>query len=505
MPQQPPKSSRGKGDTKSKKGRSDKGKGSEKKDEIEDTGAIDAEQMGNGCFEFINGAVYEGDWKIFEEGKCRHGFGAFANSGETYRGEWKRNVIHGQGTYEFANGNIYRGEFVGGMFDGNGTYRWADTSVYEGQWYKNKMHGLGTYTTKNGDRYHGSFERDQFLNSQGYWIPPAELADHATDSITHDGNAVNVDAPETLKTYRGACACRSVRVHMTPPLLKTYICHCSQCRRLNGGPFTLYALCDESQIKFTGTGQFKSYATSEDIMRYHCKTCGSPLATHLANQRRFRVPVARFLWHGNQIDRTVAPTVHEHYQDRVMDMPDSLIKYKTTVEAGETMGDSELTDKKRMAKTKSADKKKGESLRGACLCGNVQITTSVGPQGDHGHLCHCSACQSYCGSPFVSFGVFPDNAVSFTGAEFLRSYQTTAGAMRYRCRVCFALCRLHLPARRLSHIPLALLGVVPSVPAFHQYYSNRLMDCNDTATKFIREKGSKAVVSRIEESDVPEQ
>ncbi len=70
-------------------------------------------------------------------------------------------------------------------------------------------------------------------------------------------------------------------------------------------------------------------------------------------------------------------------------------------------------------------------------------------------------------------------------------------AMRYRCKVCNVLCRLHHPGRRLSYIPLAMLGVVPPVPSFHQYYTSRMMDFEDSAVKYEKEKGGKAVTAPI--------
>jgi len=289
---------------------------------------------------------------------------------------------------------------------------------------------------------------------------------------------------------------------VTTPAVKSFFCHCNMCRKATGGPFTVYALVDEGQIKFTGTGQLKAYQSSEECTRYFCKHCGSPLATHVVNAGQYKVPLARFTWHGNQIDRLVAPSAHEFYTDRVLDIPDALPKFKTSQEAGDLLGDTDLADKKRTAKTKSADRKRVvEQFKGSCLCGAVTIQTTCAPAGDSGHMCHCSACQSYTGTSCVAYGVFPDNAVSYAGSENLRAFQTTPGAMRYRCKTCSSLCRLHLPGRRLSQVPLALLSISPVLPGFHQYYTNRLMDMADESIKFEKEKGGKAFSSIIQNTD----
>lgn len=42
----------------------------------------------------------------------------------------------------------------------------------------------------------------------------------------------------------------------------------------------------------------------------------------------------------------------------------------------------------------------------------VSVTITTAPQGDLGHFCHCTDCQSNCGAPCVAYGIFADTAVS---------------------------------------------------------------------------------------------
>ena len=270
------------------------------------------------------------------------------------------------------------------------------------------------------------------------------------------------------------------------------------CRRATGGPFTSYALVEQSAVRFTGTGRFTAYESSDDCTRYHCRNCGSFLASQLGSTRQYKVPLARFTWHGNQIDRSVAPTHHEYYQDRVMDFDDLLPKYKITSDKSETLDAAEPLEKKR-TKTKTADKKGkgGDILKGTCLCGAVTVSSSTTPQGESGHVCHCNTCKSNCGTSCVFYGSFPDNVLNYTGAENLRAYETKQGSMRYKCKHCSSLCRLHNPGRRLSFVPLALFGNVPSVPLYHQYYTNRLLDLDDDSVKYEQEKGGKALSAPV--------
>jgi hypothetical protein len=71
------------------------------------------------------------------------------------------------------------------------------------------------------------------------------------------------------------------------------------------GPFTTYALVEEDKVKFTGMGQFRAFQSSEECIRYFCKQCGSPLATQVVATRQYKVPLARFQWHGNQARNTI--------------------------------------------------------------------------------------------------------------------------------------------------------------------------------------------------------
>ena len=67
-------------------------------------------------------------------------FGTYAVDGDKYVGEWKDDLLHGQGTYTYANGDKYVGEFK-----------------------DNKKHGQGTYTFANGKRVAGYFRNNEYI------------------------------------------------------------------------------------------------------------------------------------------------------------------------------------------------------------------------------------------------------------------------------------------------------------------------------------------------------
>ena len=44
----------------------------------------------------------------------------------TYEGNFKDNVMEGEGRYVYSNGDAYRGAFVKGKFQGQGVYTFAN-------------------------------------------------------------------------------------------------------------------------------------------------------------------------------------------------------------------------------------------------------------------------------------------------------------------------------------------------------------------------------------------
>lgn len=108
--------------------------------------------------------------------KVRKGLGKHTYaSGETYEGEWDRDLPNGIGKHTFASGAFYEGCFVDGAFQGNGAYTWLDGAVYKGEWHANKMHGKGEYRTAPGDensnvKWEGDFINGRFDAGDGSYV-----------------------------------------------------------------------------------------------------------------------------------------------------------------------------------------------------------------------------------------------------------------------------------------------------------------------------------------------
>jgi len=80
----------------------------------------------------------------------------------------------------------------------------------------------------------------------------------------------------------GRCLCGSVRYEYVGEVKGSSYCHCDDCRRATGGPYTVGVQVDSDKLRMV-TGQVKGYTAIADsgrkITREFCPECGSPLFT----------------------------------------------------------------------------------------------------------------------------------------------------------------------------------------------------------------------------------
>jgi hypothetical protein len=81
---------------------------------------------------------------------------------------------------------------------------------------------------------------------------------------------------------RGGCLCGAVRYECTADPGNASYCHCDDCKRATGGPYTVGVLARAADLRILG-GQVKGYTSIADsgrkITREFCPNCGSPLFT----------------------------------------------------------------------------------------------------------------------------------------------------------------------------------------------------------------------------------
>ena len=130
-------------------------------------------QSGYGRFEYVNGTMYSGNWKLHQGAKVKHGHGkitfkSFGQSAgsevgyEEYEGDWEDDLMQGYGTYRYISGAVYTGQWSQGRQEGKGAIKYPDGSSYEGTWLKNQMHGEGCYVDAEGIRWPGIYVEGSF-------------------------------------------------------------------------------------------------------------------------------------------------------------------------------------------------------------------------------------------------------------------------------------------------------------------------------------------------------
>lgn len=78
--------------------------------------------------------------------------------------------------------------------------------------------------------------------------------------------------------HLGSCLCGAVRYEARAGIRAVSHCHCSMCRKAHGAAFASYGAVPLAQFTFlSGADRLRSYASSPEVTRRFCGTCGSCL------------------------------------------------------------------------------------------------------------------------------------------------------------------------------------------------------------------------------------
>lgn len=78
--------------------------------------------------------------------------------------------------------------------------------------------------------------------------------------------------------HNGSCLCGGVKFSITGALSPIQVCHCSQCRMAQGGPFATNIPVNTSALEFSSGEELLSrYESSPGKVRAFCSKCGSPV------------------------------------------------------------------------------------------------------------------------------------------------------------------------------------------------------------------------------------
>ena len=144
--------------------------------------------------------------------------------------------------------------------------------------------------------------------------------------------AANEDDGE--KRTNASCYCGKIQMEIRGRPVAVSICHCTVCRRLSGGAFSIQSLHSKNNFSCAAEEvDLWSIQSSPNVTRYRCKECGSPVYATLGKGKTYVVPRSA-LTNVAKDDECFAPTHHMHYKQRVIDVEDELPKFVGTSTPG---------------------------------------------------------------------------------------------------------------------------------------------------------------------------
>ena len=91
---------------------------------------------------------------------------------------------------------------------------------------------------------------------------------------------------------KGRCLCGKVSYEYEGEINEISMCHCSQCRKAQGGALATNSPIDANRFKVSGQEFIKEFECNENKVRAFCQNCGSPLYSarkDLPDIKRLRV------------------------------------------------------------------------------------------------------------------------------------------------------------------------------------------------------------------------
>lgn len=78
--------------------------------------------------------------------------------------------------------------------------------------------------------------------------------------------------------YQASCACGKVHFVLDGEPHMTFNCHCTLCRKINGGAFSTYSVFSRNDLRITeGSEDIQTTRMGEHGTKHFCSHCGTPL------------------------------------------------------------------------------------------------------------------------------------------------------------------------------------------------------------------------------------
>lgn len=125
------------------------------------------------------------------------------------------------------------------------------------------------------------------------------------------------------RTYRGHCFCGAVELVVSGEPEAMGYCHCDSCRHWSAGPVNAFSLWQPEAVQITrGEDNIGTCRKTPQSHRKWCRTCGGHVLTEhpelgLTDVYAAILPELPF-----------NPSLHVHYQEAVLQVPDGLPKFR---------------------------------------------------------------------------------------------------------------------------------------------------------------------------------
>ena len=87
--------------------------------------------------------------------------------------------------------------------------------------------------------------------------------------------------------HTGGCLCGQVRYHIAHPIRDLRVCHCTHCQKASGTGGSVNVIVPSAAVTFLA-GKLKPYAdtaaSGNQLNRYFCGNCGSPIYSQRENR-----------------------------------------------------------------------------------------------------------------------------------------------------------------------------------------------------------------------------
>jgi hypothetical protein len=124
----------------------------------------------------------------------------------------------------------------------------------------------------------------------------------------------------------------------------------------------------------------------------------------------------------------------------------------------------------------------GETFKGSCFCGAVEIAVTGTPAA--AGYCHCASCRRWSATPVNAFTLWKADALKVTrGADRIGEYRKTERSHRKFCRDCGGHLFTDHPQWSLVDVYAATIPAHRFQPALHVNYAEAVLRISDGLPK----------------------